>query len=59
MTMSECPADASPVESDDPLENGLRILARIIARDIAAKRADAARARKFQNTETNETPTGV
>jgi hypothetical protein len=42
-----------PVESGDPLENGLRILTRIIARDIAAKRALAAQTRKSQSRENN------
>ena len=59
MTMDECPAETSPGESNDPLESGLRILARIIARDIAAKRAAAAQTRKFQNAEKNETPAGA
>lgn len=45
-------ADISPIEVSDPLENGLRLLARIIARDIAAKRAAAA-TKKFQAGEAN------
>lgn len=37
--MSGCAVDIMPVESQGPLEEGLRILARIVARDILAKRA--------------------
>lgn len=55
--MNEYPADSTPVESIDHLENGLRILARIIARDIAAKRAAAVQ--KFKNTEAKENLSGV
>lgn len=55
--MNECPADPTPVESIDPLENGLRILARIIARDIAAKRVAAVQ--EFKNAEAKENLSGV
>ncbi|MBN1871434.1 MAG: hypothetical protein JW800_02565 [Candidatus Omnitrophica bacterium] len=37
--MSSAPVDAMAFEATDPLEDGLRILARIIARDILTKRA--------------------
>jgi len=37
--MSSGPVDAMAVEAIDPLEDGLRMLARIIARDILTKRA--------------------
>jgi len=36
--MSSCCTDIFPVESSGPMEEGLRILARIIARDIMIKR---------------------
>lgn len=36
--MSSCCTDIFPVESSSPMEEGLRILARIIARDIMIKR---------------------
>lgn len=45
--MNECPED-SQIEFNDPLENGLRILARIIARDIAAKRSLVKQANQSQ-----------
>ena len=37
--MSSSSADTMAFEATDPLEDGLRILARIIARDILTKRA--------------------
>jgi len=49
--MSGCTVDIMPVESHDPLEEGLRILARIVARDILAKRAMNSRAIKPQGGE--------
>ncbi len=50
--MAGSPADIPPVEVSDPLENGLRIMARIIARDIVAKRA-LARMQKPKDREIN------
>ena len=51
--MSGCTVDIMPVESQGPLEEGLRILARIVARDILAKRAMNGRVIKPQGGEDN------
>ncbi len=52
--MNGSPADIVPIEAGDPLEDGLRILARIIARDIMAKRVMvAAQVQKAQGGNNN------
>ena len=52
--MKGSPADIVPIEAGDPLEDGLRILARIIARDIMAKRVMvAAQVQKAQGGNNN------
>ena len=51
--MSSVTTNIMPVLSQDPLDEGLRILARIIARDIMAKRARTVQALKKQGGENN------
>jgi len=53
--MNSCAVDMTPPQTNDILEEGLRMLARIIARDILTRRAVKGEIRAVEGHNDNDT----